>query len=223
MPETPEKTSGKLDDPESGAHSGSRDHQAQLLETPFTKAKRKAVPRDITNDQINDDYNDLNLYANEGSHQHLTALDDPFTSPNQHLERTGKAPRTSTSTTPGQHFAERLKNYTISSPTPKSRDHKSPSETMASEPQQRETSPTPARFNDSGILNPEEESDLAAKVLDLVRADFPNLKASTELEIRHEIGLALDMGETKLRRYEVTIRELMKRVDELETMVWNLT
>ena len=94
---------------------------------------------------------------------------------------------------------------------------------MASEPQQRETSPTPARFNDSGILNPEEESDLAAKVLDLVRADFPNLKASTELEIRHEIGLALDMGETKLRRYEVTIRELMKRVDELETMVWNLT
>jgi len=96
---------------------------------------------------------------------------------------------------------------------------------MASQPRlpQLDTSPTPGRFSDLAGLSHLREPDLTTTVLDLVRAEYPNLKASTEMQIRHEIGLALDVGETKLRRYEGTIAELSKRVDELETMVLNLT
>jgi hypothetical protein len=43
------------------------------------------------------------------------------------------------------------------------------------------------------------------------------------MQLRYEIGLALDMGEAKLQRYEGTVSDLKKRVDELETMVLNLT
>jgi hypothetical protein len=225
MPETPTKSALKSDGPGSNTLSGMRDQDAspQSIETPFTKAKRKAAPRDITHNEVKDDTNPRNLDANEGPLQPLSALGDPFAYSPQSLDRTGKAARTSAITTPGQQFAERLKDCIISSPTPKSRDHLPPTETIGFQPQQRETSPTPGRFNDRASLHLERESDLATKVLDLIRADNPGLKGSTELQIRHEIGLALDMGETKLRRHDAEISDLRKRVDELETMVELLT
>jgi hypothetical protein len=102
----------------------------------------------------------------------------------------------------------------------------SSSNAMVSRPQllqQRDTSPTPGRLNGVAVPNPPAESDLTARILELIRAEHPQLKASTEMQLRHEIGLALDVGDTKLRRYEVTISELRKRVDDLETMVYNLT
>ncbi len=225
MPETPTKIGIKSDDPDPSTLSGLRDRHAlpQLPDTPFTKAKRKASSRDIAHDEVKGEYNTRNLDANEGSHQPLTALGDPFTSPHQLPERTGKAARTSRISTPGQHFAERLKGCTLSLPTPKSRGHMPSSETMGLQSQGLDTSPTPARFNDTASLHLESESDLTTKVLDLIRADNPNLKGSTKLQIQHEIGLALDVGETKLRRHEATILELRKRVDVLETMVLHLT
>jgi hypothetical protein len=97
---------------------------------------------------------------------------------------------------------------------------------MASQPRlhpQLDTSPTPGRFSDMAGLSFPREPDLTTTVLELVRADCPKLKASTEMQLRHEIGLASDLGETKLRRYEGTIAELSRRVDELETIVLNLT
>jgi hypothetical protein len=89
--------------------------------------------------------------------------------------------------------------------------------------QQRDTSPTPGQFNDNYGHDPASESDLITRVLDLIRADHPDLKASTEMQLRHEIGLTLDLEETKSRRYESTISMLRKKVDELETMVFHLT
>lgn len=60
-------------------------------------------------------------------------------------------------------------------------------------------------------------------VLELIRSDNLELKVSTEMQLRHEIGLKLDVSETKLRRSKETISELRKRIDELETMVLHLT
>jgi hypothetical protein len=85
------------------------------------------------------------------------------------------------------------------------------------------TSPTPGQFNDKTSPNFEEESDLTTTVLELIRSDNLELKVSTELQLRHEIGLKLDVGRTKLRRYEDTITELRKRLDEVETIVLHLT
>ena len=86
----------------------------------------------------------------------------------------------------------------------------------------RTTSPTPGRFNDRGSLNPKGESDLITTVLELIRSDSLALKASAELQLRHEIGLVLDVGRTKIGRYQETITELHKRLNEVETMVPHL-
>ena len=179
------------------------------------------MPRDVTNHDNNDDYGSRNANAYDSPLQAGTAID--LRQPSEH---TRKAARTSTISAPGQPFIERLKGGTLPLPTPNSRDHIASSNTMASQPrllQQLDTSPTPGRFNDPAALNPLGESDLTETVLELIRADHPQLKASTELQLRHEIGLTLDVSETKLRRYEATISELRKRVDELETMVFHLT
>lgn len=54
------------------------------------------------------------------------------------------------------------------------------------------------RFNDRTSLNPEGESDLTTTVLELIRSDNLKLKASTEVQLRHQIGMKSDVGETKI-------------------------
>ena len=83
----------------------------------------------------------------------------------------------------------------------------------------------PARIGSLGawIQESEGDPDLSTIVLELIRSDNPELKASTEIQLRHEIDLRLDVSETKLRRYKETITELRKRLDEMETMVLYLT
>jgi hypothetical protein len=211
-PQTPTKKGLNRDGP---------DDMPQILETPFTKAKRKKVSREVTNNDDNDDYNNGNANIYEGPHQPATTTDL-----HQPSEQTEAAPRTPIISTPGQPFIERLQSCTLPLPTPNSRDHIVSSNAMAPQPRllaQPDTSPTPGRFNDTAGLDLPRESDLTTTVLELIRADYPKLKASTEMQLRHEIGLALDLSETKLRRYEGTISELNKRIDELETMVLNLT
>ncbi len=61
--------------------------------------------------------------------------------------------------------------------------------------QSADTSPTPGRFYDRTSLYGNGESDLATAILELLRSDNLKLKASTEVQVRHEIGLALDVGE----------------------------
>jgi hypothetical protein len=208
VPQSPTKT---------GVDPNGPDSLPQLLETPFTKAKRKEVPRDSTTDQNGS----RNAQAKGSSLQPAMATDL-----RQSPEHTRKAARTSAVSTPGQLFIEKLQSSPLPLPTPNSRDLMSSSNAMVSQSQllqQRDTSPTPGRFNDVAIPSPPAESDLTTRILELIRAEHPQLKASTEMQLRHEIGLAIDVGETKLRRNEVTISELRKRVDDLETMVYNLT
>ena len=90
-------------------------------------------------------------------------------------------------------------------------------------PRSSDISPTPNRVKDGAILKLQKESDLATTVLKLLRSDNLKLRAATETQLRLEIGLRLDMDATKLRRYEETISELYNKVDELETMVANLS
>jgi hypothetical protein len=202
VPQIPTKTGVTCDKLDPSTVSGLKDQHSlpQLPETSFTKAKRKRASRDITNHDDSDDNCDRNLDVYESSLQPTMAPDDPFTHSRQHSEHTRKAARTSTLSTPGQRFIERLESRTVSLPTP-----------------------TPGRFNDRTNLNPDEESDLTMTVLELIRSDNPKLKAFTELQLRHKIGTKLDVGETKLWRYEETISALRNRLDEMETTVLHLT
>jgi hypothetical protein len=176
---------GNVPDPPTASGLREQDPLPQLPETPWTKSKRKrVVPRDITNHDDDNDDDDRNLDGNGGSVQPTTALDDPFTHSRQPSEHTRKAAKTCALSTPGQPFAERLKSCTVSLPTPNSRDHISADNIAASQPrllQSPNTSPTPGRFNDTTSLNPDGESDLSTTVLELIRSDNLELKASTGL------------------------------------------
>ncbi|CZR66097.1 uncharacterized protein PAC_15998 [Phialocephala subalpina] len=219
-PRTPTKTNDDLP-----TISGSKEHDSlpQLPETPFTKAKRKRVFGDIAHYNDNVDSRSRNLASDGGP---TMTLEDPFVHSCELLEHARKVARTPTVSTPGRHFTEMLRSRTVSLPTPNSRDHMSADNMMASQPRllpSRNTSPTPGRFNNRASLNPEGESDLIATVLELIRSDGLELEASTELQLRHEIGLVLDVGRAKVGRYQETITELRKRLDEVEKMVLHLT
>jgi hypothetical protein len=175
----------------------------QLPETPFTKAKRKAVSRDL---------------------QPTIVLDDPFTYSSRSSDGERKAARTSTLSTPGQHFIQKLKSHAVSLPTPDSREDISASTNTISQPRLWQgISPVPGLPSEKISFDTEGDSDLTMSVLELIGSDNLELKVSTEMQLRHEIGLKLDVSETNLRRSKETISELRKRIDELETMVLHLT
>ncbi len=71
-------------------------------------------------------------------------------------------------------------------------------------------------------VGPDAESGLNMIVLKLIRSENLKLKASTEMQLRHEIDLELDLGATKEQRHKDTISKLCRRIDELETMVLHL-
>jgi hypothetical protein len=199
------------------------DSSPQLPETQSTKAKRKRILGDITYPDDNVDSPSRNLAGNGGP---IMTPEDPFAHSRQPLEHARKVARTPTVSTPGRHFTDRLQSRTLPLPTPNSRDHPAAGNVMASQPRcllLRTTSLTPGRFNDRATLNAEGESDLITTVLELIRSDSLELKASTESQLRHEIGLVLDVGRTKVARYQETIAELRKKLDEVETMVLQLT
>ena len=67
------------------------------------------------------------------------------------------------------------------------------------------------------------ESDLTTTILELIRAENRELKISTEMQIRHEIALKLDLAEAKMRRYKETISALCKRLDKFESPIPSAT
>ena len=137
-----------------------------------------------------------------------------------------KAAKASILSTPGQRFTEKLKSRMESLPTPDSREHRAASCNKDSEQrlfQLLDTSPTPGRFRDAARPGFDAESDLTTTILKLIRSDNLELKASTEIQLRHEIDLQLDLGTAKEQRHKDTITRLCTRVDELETMVLQLT
>jgi hypothetical protein len=181
-------------------------------ETPFTKAKkRKKVPTDATKGSEMDG---VNCQSSTGS-------PDPFFTPKT-PETSDKAVRASILSTPTQRFAERLRIGASPllgsnlSPIPPTNNREPTEDGLEASPLLNRTK----RKANSGF---EADSSLTSTVLGLIRSDNVELKPSTEIQIRHEIDLVVDVGKAKIQRYEETISKLHERVDELERMILHLT
>ena len=186
------------------------------LSTSLTKAKRKREPTEATEHLENDNLHDWNLGGTERSSQTIVAQDI--------LSR--KSARVSNLIASARRFAGTLGSLTGSLPTPDLREHRVGITNTGSEQrplQLLDTSPTPGPFKDAASLVLEKESGLTTTVLKLIRSDNLELKASTEMQLRHEIDLELDLGAARLQRQKETISKLYKRADELEAMVLHTT
>jgi hypothetical protein len=214
FPHTPTEAD---DEPNPPTASGLREHQSlrQQPETPSTKSKRKRDPRDVTDHGDNEDDRNRNLVGNEAFVQSTIAVDDPFAHSQQPLEYSRKVGKTSIYATPGQNSTKRLKSQAVPFPTPLTGDYMSGDNGMISRPRllpSLNMSPTPGRFNDMPRRITEGDSDLATTILELIRSENLHLKGSTEIQIRHEIGLRFNA----LRQYEETISELKDKLDKME-------
>ncbi len=213
VPKTPTRKGLESDDPRTPAMGLS--DLPKLLDTPFTKAKRKPVSREALDEHENKGPRNQNLDDSEGYMQDNAAMGSP----------SRKATKAARFSTPGQTFNEKLTACSVPLPTPDS-GSRPVGERMASEPRLRqpvEISPTPARLNSAMALRGDRKADLTTTVLKLIRSDSVELKESTELQIRHEIDLELDLNAARMQRYEETISKLYKRLDALETTVGHLT
>lgn len=195
--------------PKKTEHNG---QDGPVVETPFTKAKRRRkVPLDVTECNGTGSINGQSGASSE----------DPFKTP-MAAESPNKSIRTSVLSTPTQRFAEKLKIG--ASPLPASNlDLMVP--TKDAKQIARELGEPPIFPQSKIMANPvfEEESSLTSTVLGLIRSDNVELKPSTEIQIRHEIDLVVDIGKAKVQRYDETICKLHERVDELERMILHLT
>jgi hypothetical protein len=180
-------------------------------ETPFTKAKKRKAPTDAAKEGEID-----------GIDRQNSAVDkDPFFTPKA-PDTPSNATRAFTLTTPTQRFAEKLRIGV----SPLSAPNLFPiPATNNSEPTTEglEASPMQDRAKRKAESEFETDSSLTSTVLNLLRSDNIVLKPSTEIQIRHEIDLVVDIGKAKIQRYEETISKLHERVDELERMILILT
>ncbi|MCJ1436343.1 hypothetical protein MMC27_005721 [Xylographa pallens] len=189
-----------------------------LSQTPlnlFPTAKRKTMSDKTPNNDSDKDPRDRTLEGDEGSSQTTINADSP----------PRKVVRTSPRLTPTRDPPEVVERGGTSLPTPYSRDRRpatSHSLVGLRRRQLRDTSPTPGRIfiATNSITNPgEEDSDLTTRVMDLIRSDNLELKATTEMQLQHEIDLELDLSKAKMRRYENTIYTLYERLNDLEKEV----
>jgi hypothetical protein len=81
--------------------------------------------------------------------------------------------------------------------------------------------PTLPKNNKANTGPRQEMQDLTTRVLKLLREENYEVKGSTELQLRHKIELELDLSSTKLRSCERTISRMSKRINELETKIWD--
>ena len=202
----------------------STSNEPRTPETPWTKAKRKPVSREVSDE--NENGGPSNRKVDDGE---VFAVGDD-------VERgtpSRKSVKIDGFSTPGAlTFNERLRN--VASPTLDSLgDHgKGKAKTSIEQPapvQAEITIPTPSapsknppHPHHSLAARGEGEGDLTTTVLRLLRDEKISLKESTELQIRHEIDLELDLTAAKVKRYEETIARMSTRLDELETMLSHL-
>lgn len=153
--------------------------------------------------------------------QNFTGGRDPFFTPKT-PETPGKAAKSSILATPTQLFAEKLR---IEASLPSAASLAPLPDTNNGEPtgEELEASPLLDRVKRKVNSGFEADSNLTSTVLDLIRSDNIELKFSTEIQIRHEIDLVVDVGKAKIERYEETISKLRERVEELEKMILHLT
>ena len=182
---------------------------------PFATAKRKTMSDKTPNDDSDKDTRARTLEGDEGSSQSTINADSP---PRKVVR---KAPHLA----PTRDVPEEVEHGGTLLPTPHSRDRQPASNHSFAElrrRQLRDTSPTPGRIfiGTNSIINPgDEDSDLTTRVMDLIRSDNLELKVATEMQLRHEIDLELDLSKAKMRRYENTIYTLYERLDNLEKEV----
>lgn len=223
-PETPvSKKKGKGVDPET--------RPTKDQETPFTKAKRKPISREASDDKPADGgesskgAGDSVLSEREGDSWIDSAVGDG--SPSRKV-----AKRTRFSTPTQKSHSKNPQEAIVTLPTPVTEPY------TATNPRQAEVPPSPsaaARDKGKGIsrdifqlqesinLPDFENRDLSDAILRLLRSEGVEVKESLELQIRHEIDLESDANEAREKRYQVTIKQLVGRVDELENMVSLLT
>ncbi|RFU33944.1 hypothetical protein B7463_g2349, partial [Scytalidium lignicola] len=212
VPQTPTKSNILNNDlPQSiGTAIDKQDTDRSSLETPFTKAKRKRVIIDVP-----EPLEGLYSWDLGGSSNPVVKWETP----------PPKVAKVSPISSSGQVSAERLKSFAESLPTPTSRLHTTSNRSTnpQHQPLQLDATPTPARFKDPAHLCFNTESDLTTIILKLIRSDTTELKISTEIQLRHEIELHLDLDMAKEQRHKDVISRLSKRVEELETLVLQLT
>lgn len=182
------------------------------IETPFTKAKkRRKVPTDDTKFNAGDSVTD------QGS----TGDRDPFIT-SVAPETPNKTIKVSILSTPSQRFAEMLQ---IGTSTLSGSNLDQIPTTSNAERTAPELDALPISARGKSIANPSLRGDstLTSAVLDLIRSDNVELKPSTEIQIRHEIDLVVDVGRARVQRYQETISKLHERIDELERMILHLT
>lgn len=192
--------------------SDNRSRDDSEIETPFTKAKRRRqAPTDATK------------YSPSGAinGDSATGINDPFVTPVA-PQTPNKAARTSNLATPTQRFAEKLR---IGLSPPRASDLDLIPISNHAEHAPVPLGPSPISTRDKLAVNAglRQESSLTSTVFDLIRSDNVELKPSTEIQIRHEIDLVVDVGKAKVQRYEETIYKLHERIDELEKLVLHFT
>lgn len=204
---------------------GTGDETTKRPETPWTKAKRKPVSREVSDgsgDENEEPSKEKDGSGGDGDEEGESR--EGMNSPSR------KAAKTTKSSTPGQSFIETMNNAGGALPTPDTNNkgkaivdltvftdsEAGPSNAIA-------TSPTPARFNNPIIPRDEKKSDLASTVIKLLRSENVELKESTEMQLRDEIEVGVAVMEMKLKKYQETLKMIYRRLDELENTVLLLT
>lgn len=127
--------------------------------------------------------------------------------------------------TPGQPFLKRLEACKASSlPTPNTsgRDVEAVLEARRLQSQQaRAISPTPVQLGSAIELggasqSRSKKSDLSRTVIALIRADYRDLKESTEIMIRHEIEQEVGRHQAEAKQFERTISRFRNRMEVLQ-------
>ena len=188
----------------------------QPLETLWTKALSKRKAGDFSEPIEIEDHSDGDDGGNKGHLRSTAVKDDPFTHSYQASDRARKSIRKSVSSTTRQQFTEKLNISKDALPFTSSRDCVAANNCRTPLPQRFQSVRTLSvshGVNDTTSFD-DGHSNLAPAVIELIRLNNLVLDASTEAQIRHKIGLVLDVGEAKLRRYEETIAELCRKLDD---------
>jgi hypothetical protein len=157
-------------------------------ETPWTKSKPKRKAVEVS-DGEEEPANDAPVEVSSSDGEGVQEIDNPF--------KVAKATEVSTP------FNERLRNAGLPTPDTDKRT--------------TEAGPAP-KLDDAIMFNcvNEKKSDLATKVIDILRKENIILKEGTELSIRHDIEMEMAICDTRVRVGEETISKLKKRLDVFE-------
>ncbi|KAL5326679.1 hypothetical protein ACEPPN_004368 [Leptodophora sp. 'Broadleaf-Isolate-01'] len=124
--------------------------------------------------------------------------------------------------TPRQPSNKPLNDFRDALPTPATSGRDVEGAHEARQLQTRDASPTPVQLDAAIVLGGAEldqsqgKTDLLMSILGLIKADYPGLKASTEIMIQHEIEQESRRTQAEAEGYRKTISRLRNKVNRLE-------